>query len=113
MMENKVIYVITHFIIKVLNILVIMPLVLAFGIVIVALCVVDIALFIAAILSVLKIFIPNLPVNLGVDNIILKIATVCICVIMGYYLNKFLSMFIPAYLQFLGSYIKCSFTIGG
>jgi hypothetical protein len=86
-----------------------MPLVLAFGIVILALCLVNLALFIALILAILKIFIPKLPVNFGTDNIILRIIIVCILAIISYYLYEFLNSYIPQYLNFLGAYMKKSF----
>lgn len=110
MIDNKLIYNSINFIIGILNILIIVPLVLAVGVVIIALCLVELALFVALILLVFKMFIPSLPVHLGVDNIILKIIFVCIIVVMAYYLYKFLNMCIPEYLKFLGPYMKKSFT---
>lgn len=110
MIDNKLIYTIINVIMGILNIIIVMPLLLAFGLVILALCVVDLALFIAFILGVLKIFIPILPVNFGVNNIILKIIIICIIAIVGYYLYKFLSLYVPQYLSFLSVYMKKSFT---
>ena len=110
MVDNKLIYTIINVIIGILNIIIVVPLVLAFGLVILALCVVDLALFIAFILGVLKIFIPILPVNFGVNNIILKVIIMFIVAIVGYYLYKFLSLYIPRYLSFLSVYMKKSFT---
>ncbi|SFJ29303.1 hypothetical protein SAMN02910355_2026 [Terrisporobacter glycolicus] len=110
MIDKKLIYTSINFIIGVLNIIIIMPLVLAFGLVILALCLVNIALFIAFVLGVLKIFIPSLPVNFGVSNILLKLLVICIVAIAGYYLYKLLSVFIPQYLSFVVIYMKKSFT---
>ena len=109
MIENKFIYKSINFIIGILNIVAVMPLVLAVGLIILALCVVNLVLFIACILAILKIFIPSLPVNFGVDNIILRIIIVSIVVVMGYYLYKLLNLCIPKYLSFLGIYMKKSF----
>lgn len=109
MIDNKLIYKSISFIIGIINIVAVMPLVLAVGLVILALCVVDLALFIAFILAILKIFIPSLSVNFGVDNIILRIIIVCIVAVMGYYLYKLLNLCIPEYLSFLGIYMKKSF----
>lgn len=110
MIDNKLIDTSINFIIGILNIMIIMPLVLAFGLVILALCLVNIALFIAFVLGVLKIFIPILPVNFGVNNIILKLLIICIIAAAGYYLYKLLNVFIPQYLSFLVIYMKKSFT---
>jgi len=109
-MKNKLIYNSINFIIGILNILIIMPVVLAVGLVIVALCAVDLLLFIAFILAVLKIFIPSMIVNFGVHNTILRIMIVCIVAVMGYYLYKLLNVCIQKYLSFLEIYMKKSFT---
>lgn len=115
MIENRVIYTSINFIIGILNIMIIMPLVLAFGLVILALCLVNLALFIAFVVGFLKILIPSLPVNfilpvdLGLNNIILKFLVVCIVAVLSYYLYKLLSLYVPQYLSFLVIYMKKSF----
>lgn len=113
MIENKLIYTCANFIIGLLNIMIVMPLVLAFGLVILALCLVDLVLFIAFILAVLSIFIPsipvNIPANIGVNNMIFKILIVCMAAIISYYLYKLLSLYVPQYLSFLGIYMRKSF----
>ncbi|RDY27753.1 hypothetical protein CHL78_008515 [Romboutsia weinsteinii] len=115
MIENKLIYTIINFIMRMLNIMIIMPLVLSVGLVILALCLVNITLCIAFLLGALKIFIPilpinfALPVNVGANNIIVKLLIVCIIAILGYYLYQFLHWCVPGYLGFLGDYMKKSF----
>lgn len=113
MIENKLIYTCANFIIAALNIMIIMPLVLAFGLVILALCLVELALFIAFVLAILSIFIPsvpvNIPANIGVNNIIFKLLIVCVTAIISYYLYNFLSLYVPKYLNFLCIYMIKSF----
>lgn len=109
MIGNKFIEQSISIIIRVLNILIIMPLVLAIGLVILALCLVNGALFLCLILGTLKMFIPKLPVTFSVDNIIFRIITLCIIAVSSYYLYKILRIYIPKYLSFLGVYMKKTF----
>ncbi|WP_042277415.1 hypothetical protein [[Clostridium] dakarense] len=109
MIENKFIYTCVNIIVGMLNIMIVMTLVISFGFVILALCLVNGALFLTVIFGVLKIFIPSLPVNVGINNIILDFIIVCVAAIMSYYLYKFLSLYVPQYLSFLSIYMKKSF----
>lgn len=109
MIENKFIFRSIYFIMKILNILTMVPLVLAFGLVMLALCIVDLALFLSPISLILNIFIPNLPINVGINNFIFKFIIVVVAVSMGYYLYKKLKVYIPKYLSFTSNYIKKSF----
>lgn len=110
MVENSLVCKSVNFVVGIFNVIAIVPLVLTIGLVILALCAVDLTLFIACILGILKILIPSLPFNFDVDSIILKIIILGLIAIVGYYVYKFLRICIPVYVSFLDVYLVKSFT---
>lgn len=76
MSVNNLICKSVNLVVGIFNIVAIVPLVLTIGLVILSLCAVDLTLFIACILGILKILIPSLPFDFQVDSIILRIIIV-------------------------------------
>lgn len=109
MIENKFIFRSIYFIMKILNILTMVPLVLAFVLVMLTLCIVDLALFLSPISLILNILIPSLAINFGINSFMLKLIAVVIAVFMGCYLYKTLKVYLSKYLSFASNYIKKSF----